>query len=59
MYLYEDDFSGAQVYLRARSGKQKKNGAQNQSQCACLIEKQLETVIFVLYSLNSACSFHF
>ena len=33
--------------------------AQNQSQCARLIENQLETIIFVLCYLNRACSFHF
>ena len=32
---------------------------QNQSQCACLIEKQLETIIFDLCCLNRAGSFHF
>ena len=44
-------FLATQLYL--------KMGAQNQSQCARLIEKQLEIVIFVLCYLNSACSFHF
>ena len=42
IYLYASNFSGAQFYLRARSG------AQNQCQCARLIEKQPETVIFIL-----------
>ena len=37
----------------------KKTGAQNQTQCPRLIEKQLETTIFVLYYLDRACSFHF
>ena len=31
----------------------------NQSQCACLIEKKLKTIIFILCYLNRACSFHF
>ena len=31
----------------------------NQSQCARLVEKQLETFIFVLSYLNNICSFHF
>ena len=37
----------------------KKQGAQNQSRCARLIEKQLETIIFILCYLNSASSLHF
>ena len=32
----------------------KKTGAQNQTQCVNLIEKQLETIIFVLRYLNRA-----
>ena len=40
-------------------GHARKTGAQNQSQCARLIEKQLETIIFVLCYLNRTCSFRF
>ena len=35
----------------------KKRGVQNQS--ACLIGKQLETLLFVLYYRNRICGFHF
>ena len=38
--------------------KKKKKGAQKQTQCPRLIEKQLETTFFVLYYINRACSFH-
>ena len=41
-----------------RTGK-KKTGAQNQTQCRPLIEKQLETTTFVLCYLNRTCSLHF
>ena len=37
----------------------KKAGAQNQSNCASLIEKQMETFIFALCYLNRISSFHF
>ena len=47
---------GTQFYLRDRSGTYKMS-AQNQS--VRTIEIQLETLIFVLYYLNNACSFHF
>ena len=50
-------FLGArQVKFGAPSGEQKM-GAQNQR--ARLIEAQLETLLFVLYYLNSTYSFHF
>ena len=55
IYLHKPDFSGAQFYLRARWGLQKK-GEKNQSRCVRLFEKQLETIIFVL---NKACGYHF
>ena len=45
IYLIAPDFSGAQLYLRARSGTQKAD-AQNQS--APSIEKQQKTLLFVL-----------
>ena len=42
IYFYAPNFSDAQFYLLSRSG------AQNQTHCAHLIEKQLEKIIFVL-----------
>ena len=48
------------LYVPDRARKKKTNtGAQNQSQCASLIEKKLETIIVVLFYLHRACSFHF
>ena len=49
----------ARNYICAPDRARKKNGTQNQSQCARLIDKQLETTIFVLCYLNRACSFPF
>ena len=50
------DFSGVQFYLRARLGTQKMVG---KNQNVCLIKRQLETLLFVLFYLNRTCSFHF
>ena len=47
-------FRAGQIYLYAHDF----SGAQNESQLARLIEKQLETIIFVLCYLNRTCSFH-
>ena len=58
IYFYAPDFSGAQFYVRARSGAKNKTVAQNQSQCRRLIEKRLETFIFGLFYLNRTCRFH-
>ena len=49
----------ARLFGRATLFAYAKKGAQSQIQCAHLIEKQLETIIFVLCSLNRADSFHF
>ena len=60
-----DKFTSRRLIFQERSficapdGASKKTGAQNQIQCARLIEKQLKTTIFGVYYLNSACSFHF
>ena len=61
-----DKFTSAHPIFRSRNficvpdrARKKKTGAQNQSQSARLIEKQLETIIIVLCYLNSAFSFHF
>ena len=40
-------------------GHAKKGERKNQSQCARLIDKQLETIIFVPCYLDRASSFHF
>ena len=45
----------ARYFICAR----KKRARKNKVQCGRLIEKQLETIIFVLCDLNKACSFHF
>ena len=39
---------GHPILLAHPTGYAKKRGTQNRSQCACLIEKELETIIFVL-----------
>ena len=56
-----DKFTSAQPIFRtcAPGRARKKIGAQNQSQCACLVEKQLEAFIFILCYLNRACGFCF
>ena len=62
-----DKFTSTRPIFRAhnficapdRARKKKKKGSQNQTQCARLIDKQLETSIFVLYYLDEACNFHF
>ena len=46
-YFYVPNFSDTQFDLCPRSGTQKKDEG-NQSQCAPLIKKQLETIIFFL-----------
>ena len=48
------------IYLSKIIIKKKKKKAErkNESQCARLIEKQLETTIFINYYLNRASSFH-
>ena len=48
--------SGAQFYLRARLGTQK---ADAQKQKVRPIDKQLETLLFVLYYLGKTFGFHF
>ena len=47
-----------QIYFYALDQARKKTGAQNQSRCAHLIEKQLEAFIFILCKLNRTCSFN-
>ena len=60
-----DKFTSTRPIFRVRNficppdRARKEKGAQNQTQCAHLIEKQLEITIFVLYYLNRDCSFHF
>ena len=46
IFFYATDISGVHFYLRARL-------------CTRLIEKQLDTIRFVVCYLNRTCSFHF
>ena len=55
MTLWRNSSRAGQAPDQAR----RKTDAQNQSQCACLIEKDLEMFIFVLCYLNKTCSLHF
>ena len=55
-FLSRPNFSGAQFYLRARSGTQK-NGCSKPN--ARPIETQLQTLFFARYYLISIYSFHF
>ena len=60
-----DKFTSTRFIYRARNftcasdRAGKKTGAQNQSQCARLIEKHLEMFIFVFCYLDSCYCFHF
>ena len=54
IYFQASDFSGGQLYLRARPNMQNV-GAQNQS--VRPVETQLETLIFVFYHLNRLAAF--
>ena len=60
-----DKFISTRPIFRARKftctpdRARKKTGAQNQTQCARLIKKNLETFIFVFCYLNRTCCFYF
>ena len=54
-----ENLRAGQIYFYAPDRARKKTGVHHQTQCAALTEKQLETTIFVLYYLNSACSINF
>ena len=56
IYFTAPYFSGAQFYLRVRLGTQK---MEVQTQSVRQIKKQLETLCFVLYYLNTTCGLHF